>query len=63
MKITKDMLVDEALKLDRNTLKVFTKYGIDACCGSLNTIEAECGKRGVDIDRILVELNEIVQEV
>lgn len=58
--ITKDMLVEEALKLDRNTLKVFTKYGIDACCGSLNTIEAESRKRKVEVDKIIAELNEIV---
>lgn len=60
MKITKDMLVEDALRLDRNTLKVFIKYGIDACCGSLNTIEAESRKRRVDVDRIVEELNELV---
>lgn len=60
MKITKGMLVEEALKLDRNTLKVFTKYGIDACCGSLNTIEVESKRRRLDVDKVVAELNEIV---
>ncbi len=62
-KITKDMLVEDALRLDRNTLKVFTKYGIDACCGSHDTIETESRKRKVKVDKILAELNEIIQEV
>ncbi|MDP6460023.1 MAG: DUF542 domain-containing protein [Candidatus Hydrothermarchaeota archaeon] len=62
-KITKDMLIEDALRLDRNTLKIFTKYGIDACCGSHDTIEAESRKRRVDVNKIITELNEVIQEV
>jgi iron-sulfur cluster repair protein YtfE (RIC family) len=58
--ITKDMRVEEVLQKNKDSLKVFVKYGIDTCCGSRSTIEAESRKRRVDVNKILAELNEVV---
>jgi iron-sulfur cluster repair protein YtfE (RIC family) len=59
--ITKDTRIEEVLQRNKNTLEVFVKYGIDACCGSYSTIEAESRKRGIDVNKILAELNDKVR--
>jgi len=60
IKITSDMSIDEVLNINKNTLKVFTKYGIDACCGSYSTIASESHKRKLDLEKILLDLNKII---
>lgn len=59
MEVTKDMTIKEILERNKNALKVFMKYGIDACCGSLGTLEAESKKRKVDLDKIIQELQNV----
>jgi regulator of cell morphogenesis and NO signaling len=60
--ITGEWIIDDVIKQWRGTLRIFTKYGIDACCGSQDSIATEATKRKVDQDIVLKELNTFVQE-
>jgi iron-sulfur cluster repair protein YtfE (RIC family) len=59
MEITKDMTIKEILERNKNTLRVFMKYGIDACCCSHSTLEEESKKRKVDLHRVLEDLEKV----
>lgn len=59
MGIGKNTTVNEVLKISRQSLKVFNKYGIDACCGGAETLEATAKKKKVDVEKLMKELNEI----
>jgi len=64
MKITKDMTIAEALKYP-GVADVLTRYGV-ACLGcpmmSLERIEDIARIHGIDIDRLLKELNDAINE-
>lgn len=56
-RITKNTIVNDALRMKPQTLKVFTKYGIDACCGSYMSIEEGAKRAKADLKTLLMELN------
>ncbi len=60
MDIGKDTTVNEVLKINRQTLRVFNKYGIDACCGGAETLEATAKKRKLELEKLMKELNEVI---
>lgn len=60
MSVSKNTTVNEVLAASRQTLKVFNKYGIDACCGGIDTLEAAAKKRKIDLESLIKELNEII---
>lgn len=37
--------------------RVFEKHGIDYCCGGKLPLADACGRRGVDVDRVLADLH------
>lgn len=57
-KITKDMVVNDAIRLYPETVGVFTDFGIDSCCGGAATIEEAAKRDGADLDSMLRMLNE-----
>lgn len=59
MEVTKDMTIKEILDKNRNALRVFMKYGIDACCGSHGTLEEESRKQKVDLHKIIEDLKKV----
>ncbi|HDO19430.1 MAG TPA: DUF1858 domain-containing protein [Thermoplasmatales archaeon] len=62
MKITKDMTIADALKYP-NVAKVLSKYGIGCfMCPmmSLEKIEDIARVHGIDLDKLLEELNEAI---
>ena len=64
MKITKEMEINECLKVYPQTKRIFTKYnmGCLGCMGATaESIEIGAIMHGLDINEILAELNKIVE--
>jgi len=56
------MTIGEFVAEDYRTAKVFEKYGIDFCCGGKVALSAVCEEKGIDIDAILREIEEVRSE-
>lgn len=56
MKISKEMVVNDCIKLYPKTIGVFTEFKIDSCCGGAVSIEAAAGRDGADLDEMLKAL-------
>jgi regulator of cell morphogenesis and NO signaling len=41
---------------DFRAAAIFDRYGLDYCCGGLRTLREGCQKRGVNLDRVVSEL-------
>lgn len=57
MKITKNVIVNDCIKLYPKTIGVFTQFKIDSCCGGAVSIEAAAKRDGADLDAILAALD------
>ena len=53
--------VGEIVAKDFSTAAVFSKYGIDFCCGGGKTLEDACKEQSVDVAKLQKELNEAAQ--
>jgi regulator of cell morphogenesis and NO signaling len=58
-KITKDMIVNDAIKLYPDTIGVFSKFRIDSCCGGAVSIEEASKRDKADLAALLEKLNEV----
>lgn len=60
-KITSDMIIADVLRLDKGTVPIFLNNGLH-CLGcpsaSGETIEEACEVHGLDVDKLIRELNE-----
>lgn len=56
MVLTKRMTINEVLNSNKQALKVFHKYGIDACCGGSATLKKASAKACVDVENLIEEL-------
>ncbi|MBI5469604.1 MAG: DUF542 domain-containing protein [Deltaproteobacteria bacterium] len=56
MKISKDLVVNDCIKLYPRTIGVFTEFKIDSCCGGAVSIEAAAKRDGADLEEILKAL-------
>ncbi len=61
-KITKDMVVNDVVNQYPKTAEIFTKYGVDTCCGGVQSIEKTVAACNVNIDEVLIALNAVVPE-
>jgi len=52
------LTVGEIVAKDFRTASVFSKYGIDFCCGGDKTLEEVCKKQSVDVTKLQNELDE-----
>ncbi len=57
-KITKDLVVNDCIKLYPKTIGVFSQFKIDSCCGGAVSIEAAAARDGAPLDELLRVLNE-----
>ncbi len=57
-KVTKDLIVNDCIKLYPKTIGVFTQFKIDSCCGGAVSIEAAAARDGAPLDGLLKALNE-----
>jgi len=58
--ITKDMIVNDVVNKYPQTNEIFTKYGVDTCCGGVQSIEKTVAACNVNLDEVLKTLNEAV---
>ena len=58
MKISKETVVNDAIKLYPKTIGVFTQFKIDSCCGGAVSIEAAAKRDGAPLEPLLKALDE-----
>lgn len=61
MKITPDILVGEAVKINFKTAPLFQINNIDYCCGGNKTISEACYEAGIEPGLFITELQKIVE--
>jgi len=55
--ITKDLTVNDCIRLYPSTIGVFTKFKIDSCCGGAVSIEEAAIRDGADLEALMEEVN------
>lgn len=55
-----DTTIRDVVVEDYRTAAVFQRYGLDFCCGGGATIEHACRKKGLDADRIVDDLETVM---
>lgn len=58
--ITKEMTINEVIKRYPDTMRVFHKYNVDSCCGGAESIEKSVAAGGINLEKLIRELNEAV---
>jgi len=58
MQITKDVVVNDCIKLYPKTIGVFTRFKIDSCCGGAVPIEEAAKRDGAPIEDLMKAVNE-----
>ncbi len=65
MKVTKDMIIMDVLKIDMDTAKFFIDMGMH-CLGcpsaSGESIEQACMVHGADADKLVEDINKFLEE-
>jgi regulator of cell morphogenesis and NO signaling len=57
MTITRDSCVSDVAATAPETIRIFQARGIDFCCGGKRPLAEVCADRGIDVDRLVTELN------
>lgn len=60
--ITKEMKIFEVTKKYPKAISVLGNFKIDFCCGGARSLEEAAKAKGIDIDKLLDELNKIREE-
>ncbi len=56
-KITKDMTVNDSIRLYPSIMGVFNDFKLDSCCGGAASIEEASERDGANLDELLTALN------
>ncbi len=59
--ITKEMTVNQFIKLYPKSVGVFSKFNIDACCGGNRSIEQASKEDKADLEDLMTELKKCIQ--
>jgi iron-sulfur cluster repair protein YtfE (RIC family) len=54
------MSVNEVIRMHPQTVAVFNRYGIDACCGGAASVRIAAERDGADADQVLAELERVI---
>jgi iron-sulfur cluster repair protein YtfE (RIC family) len=54
--IQKDMVVNDVIKEHPHTLGVFSRWGIDSCCGGAKRLEEVAKAHKFDLEKLLQDL-------
>ena len=60
--ITKEMVVNDTIKLYPVTIGVFTDFGIDSCCGGAASIGEAAKRDNADLGALIEALNKAATE-
>lgn len=58
----KNKTIAEIVSDDIKTASVFKKYHLDFCCGGGKTIDKACENKNIDVDKLYMDLELILQE-
>lgn len=58
MKVSKDLVVNDCIKLYPKTIGVFTQFKIDSCCGGAVPIETAAKRDGAPLEPLMKALEE-----
>lgn len=56
MKITKEIPVNDCIRLHPKTIGVFTRFKIDSCCGGAASIEDAAKRDAANLDELMTAL-------
>ena len=59
--ISKEMTVNQVLKLYPKSVGVFTKFNIDACCGGNRSLEQAAKEDKAVLEELMTALDQCVQ--
>ncbi|OGW41812.1 MAG: hypothetical protein A2132_03265 [Nitrospirae bacterium RBG_16_43_11] len=59
--ISKEMTVNQVLKLYPKSVGVFTKFNIDACCGGNRSLEQAAKEDKAALEELMTALNQCTQ--
>lgn len=59
--ISRDMVINDAIKKYPQTIAVFNEFRVDSCCGGGRSIEQTAIADGVDVEALLQALNQAVR--
>lgn len=54
------MSVNEVIRIHPQTVEVFNRYGIDACCGGAAPVRIAAERDGADAAEVLAELERVI---
>ncbi len=55
--ITEDMVINEVIKRYPDTIAIFNRFRVDACCGGGQAIKVTATRDGVDVPALMAALN------
>lgn len=55
--ITKEMTINQVLKLYPGSVGVFSQFNVDACCGANRSLEQAAKENKIDLQELLSALN------
>lgn len=61
MVIDPKMKVSEIARLFPQSMRVFERFGLDLCCGGVHPLEVAAERRGLDLAKVLKELEAAVR--
>jgi iron-sulfur cluster repair protein YtfE (RIC family) len=53
------LTVNETVRLFPGTVAVFSRHGIDSCCGGALPVAEAAARHGIDLEQLLKELREL----
>jgi len=56
--VTRELTINDCIRLHPSTIGVFTKFNMDSCCGGAVSIEEAAIRDGADLTALMRELNE-----
>jgi regulator of cell morphogenesis and NO signaling len=59
--ISKEMTVNQVLKLYPKSVGVFTKFNIDACCGGNRSLEQAAKEDKAALEELMTALDQCIQ--
>lgn len=59
--ITPSMTINEVVRKHPDTMKVFSRHGLDTCCGGHMKIDDSARNAGADLTRLLADLEEVAR--
>jgi len=62
-RIKENTTLKEIMESHEKLEKALRKYGFDLCCAKMEKLKDACERKGLDISKVLEDLNSIVDEL